>query len=93
MKIKGKLSESLSEERREKMKKTLERMELVRKEDNINLRKLIQEKLKFCEEEKIKGLNIIKELIKQIENIQNQVKNLDGAITALKDILGIKSEK
>jgi len=93
MKLKGKQLENISEERKERMKKTIEKMEDVRKEDNENLRKIIKDKLQFCEDEKIKGNNVIRELLKQIETLQNQVKYLDGAILALKDILGIKEKK
>lgn len=56
------------------------------------LRKELEDKLVWAELEKKKGLESVKILVKEINEIQLQCQKLEGAIIALKDILKIKTE-
>jgi len=87
MKLKGWYTKFLSKEQKIKMKKTLKRMEKVRKEDNMWLRNIIEQKIKIYNEEKEKGLKLINALKTKIEDLEKQVLKLEGAITALQEIL------
>jgi len=90
MKLKGKNSNKIKSE---KVKKTLERMETVRKEDNLNLRKVLNDKLEWAIEEKKKGLASVEMLVIKINELKIQCIKLDGAIVAMQDILKIKKEE
>ena len=63
-----------------KQEETIERMKKTRQLDNVNLRSLIEKKLKWAVVEKEKG-------IKQAENLKIQIARLDGIILFIKDLL------
>lgn len=86
LKLKGQNSKRLKTVQKKKMQKTLDRMSKTREKDSIELRKRINLKLQWALAEKAKGLKII-------ENIHKQIFKLTGAITALEELLEIKSEE
>lgn len=86
MRLKGKMLERLSPEKRERMERTLRRMENVRRSDDMRVRELINAKKKWTEEERQKGLDIISKLQQQIEDIKKQLIKLDGCLLALNDL-------
>lgn len=86
LKLKGRNSKRLKANQKEKMQKTLDRMSKTREKASDDLRKRTNEKLVWAKEEKEKGLNLI-------EKIQKQIFKLTGAITALEELLEIKSEE
>jgi len=65
---------------KKRAEKTLKRMKKTRQIDSNNLRLIIQQKLKWAEIEKEKGLKIIKEN-------QRAITQLDGIILFIKDLL------
>ena len=65
---------------KKRAEKTLKRMKKTRQIDSNNLRLIIQQKLKWAEIEKEKGLKIIKEN-------QKAIMQLDGIILFIKDLL------
>ena len=56
------------------------------KQDSINLRNILEQKLKWAIAEKTKGVNAV-------EKFRIQVERLNGIIIALKDILEPKKEE
>ena len=94
MKLKGRLISKLDSKVLSKMEKTLERMEHIRRHDDMHLRDLIKAKIEWIEEEKAKGHGIIRRLDEQIitlkkrqDEIRQQLVKLDGGLVALKDLL------
>jgi hypothetical protein len=94
MRLKGKVLERLSPEKREKMERTLKRMEDSRRKDDMKLRELINNKREWAVAERQKGFNIIKkydEQIAQIEEEKNkvkgQIKTIDGCLLVLDDLI------
>jgi len=97
MKLKGKVLDSLSPEKREKMERTLERMRDVRRTKDMRLAKIVKAKKEWAEKEKKKGQDVIKRLeqqkediIKQIEDQKEQVKiqmiKLEGCLLVLDEL-------
>lgn len=70
----------MAQEPTEKQKIVIERMKKIRHEDYINLRKLISERLLWCQTEKQKG-------IEEIKKLELQLARLDGAIAILNELL------
>jgi len=94
MRLKGKVLERLSPEKREKMERTLKRMEDSRRKDDMKLRELINNKREWAVSERQKGFDIIKkydEQIAQIEEEKNkvkgQIKTIDGCLLVLDDLI------
>jgi len=76
----------------DKQKVTLARMKKTRKADYIFLREIINDKLKWIKEEKLKGQKVIETYNEKVRETEDQVKMLDGAIIALEDVLHTKKE-
>jgi hypothetical protein len=94
MKLKGKAVDKLPTHKREKMERTLDRMERVRRNDKMFLRKTMEEKLLWARAERNLGVdtvtglrNQIKSIENQIDRVQEQMLKLDGIILVLEDIL------
>ena len=87
MKLKGKVLEKLPKEKREKMERTLKKMEDVRVKDDKNLRHKINQKLIWIEDEIKKGNDAVELHRSQIDSIKAQIFKLIGARIALKDLL------
>lgn len=87
-KLKGINIKRIPEDKRKKMEKTLARMDETREKDSINLRTIIEAKLKWAIAEKQKGTN-------QLETLKIQIYRLEGIIIFIKDILNpsIKEDK
>jgi len=86
-KLRSKILENLSEEKKEKLQKTLEKMIDTRKIDCRNLRKEIEEKLKWAIEQKTNGLKVIEKQFAQIKENQNTILELTGIIKVLTQLL------
>ena len=56
--------------RNEKQEETLRRMQETRKEDTRCLREIIESKLKWAKDEKVKGIKVIEQQIKQLKENQ-----------------------
>ena len=99
-KLKGKLVEKISEKKKAKMKATLAKMDKTRENDNKLLRESLEEKLKWAQEEVKKGQQVIDIQEKIIEESRNKINTikisllrLDGAITAIKQLLNEEEKK
>ena len=91
-KLKGKNVENIKPEQKEKMKKTLQRMDKVREEDNQVLRSKINQNIKeYKERLKRADINItnIRANLKQAEDVKLRI---EGAIFSLEEILNNDSE-
>jgi hypothetical protein len=93
MKLKGKAASKILLHKREKMERTLERMAKTRRNDDMFLRNVMEEKLAWAKAEKklgsdtIAGLrNQIKSIEGQINRVQEQMLKLDGVILVIEDI-------
>jgi len=94
LKLKGRMAERLSGEKRARMERTLKRMEEIRRKDDMRLRELIKAKREWVDKEREKGYNIIEQLDKQIEQIKEQqeaikkqIIKLDGCALVLDDLI------
>lgn len=85
-KLRGKNSNKIPENKKEKMEKTIEKMQEIRKEDSVYLRDLLNQKLTWAIEEKQKAQT-------NIEKLKIQAHRLEGAIIFIKDILSEREEK
>lgn len=86
-KLKGKLSNKLKSEQKEKMENTLKRMDAVREQDNVTLRNILVSKLAHYKEELKKAQSYIEDFENKIENMKNTKIKLEGAIIAINEIL------
>ena len=86
MRLKGQLLERLSPEKRERMERTLRRMESVRRNDDMRVRELIVAKKDWAEKERQKGFDVIAKLKEQIEDVKKQIIKLDGCLLVLDDL-------
>jgi len=97
LELKGKALERLSPDKREKMEKTLDRMREVRRTKDMRLAKIIEAKKEWAEKERQKGIDVIKRLEKQKEDViaqiddqQEQVRTqmikLDGCLLVLNEL-------
>jgi len=96
MKLKGKNVKHIPEKKRKRMEKTLKRMNKIRKNDNIRLRKNIKEKLEWAIEQKKKGLEAIESWKKSIQINTGEILKLNGSILVLTQLLeesNIKEKK
>jgi len=87
MRLKGKNLENISEIDLLKKEQTLKKMTKVREDGENISRTIIKEKLEWSIKERAKGMEILQKLANQIDGMQTQIKQLDGAITALRDLL------
>jgi len=86
MKLKGKNVKQLKPEQKKRMKRTLKRMEEIRKTDDKHLRDILKEKLAWATQERQKGLKLI-------EETKVKVLQLNGMIILINDVLNLKKEK
>lgn len=86
-KLKGKNSKNLPPKKKKKMEETLERMDKIREEDNVILRKAIESKIRFCSGELKKADDYIATLKSKIQETQNMRMRNEGAILSLGEIL------
>lgn len=86
MKIKGINADKLKPEVKERMEKTLRRMEKTREVREMQLQDKINEKLLWLKDQEKLGQETIQKLTKQIEGIQTQVHRIQGAIVVLNDL-------
>ena len=70
-----------------KQEAIIERMKENRINDGITLRKNIEDKLTWAIEERKKGVAVIEKQLAQIKENTVIINKLDGAITALKELL------
>lgn len=76
---------------KEKQAETLKKMKERRAEDSIHLRTIVNNKIKWAQEEHKKGLEYIEKLKKQIELTEEKVLRLEGCISGLGQVL-VESE-
>jgi hypothetical protein len=100
MRLKGRMAERLPPEKREKMERTLRRMDDIRRTDDMTLREIINEKKAWAEQERQKGYDIITSYDKRISeieeqkfNIKQQIIKLDGIILGFEDVLAEAGER
>jgi len=86
MRLKGKMLDRLPAEKREKMERTLKRMEDVRRNDDMRVRELILAKKDWAEKEKQRGFDLIAKLEEQIGTVKQQLIKLDGCLLVLDDL-------
>jgi len=100
LKLKGRFAERLPPEKRERMERTLRRMEEIRRTDDMTLREIINDKKAWAEQERQKGYDIITTYDKRISeieeqkfNIKQQIIKLDGIILGFEDVLTESTER
>jgi len=86
-KLKGKNAEKIKTDKKEKMEKTLKRMDDVREKDNVNIRDLITKKLAAYAQEREKAAQYITKLKGQIQQLEVQKLKIDGALISLNEVL------
>ena len=86
-KLKGKNVERLKPKQKAKMEKTLKRMDNAREQDNVILRKAIEEKIRFSHGEIKKADEHITLLKQKIQETFNMKIRNEGAILSLGEIL------
>jgi len=94
LRLKGHTLDRLSPEKRERMERTLQRMEEARRKDDMKLREVIKSKREWAVKERQKGFDIISKYDEQIEQIKEeqnkvkeQIKTLDGCLLVLDDLI------
>ena len=87
MKLKGKNSKKIPASKKEKMDKTLKRMEETRKKDTDNLRAQIVAKKKFLVEQKNKAIEAIEKYKKNIIELEELELRIDGALVTLRELV------
>jgi len=103
MRLTGSMVDRLPPEKRERMERTLRRMEETRRNDDMYLRDVIKNKLEWAKTERQKGFDMIdglnkrlQEVIKDTENriseINKQILKLDGIVLVLDELNEIKAE-
>ena len=90
MKLQGSNVKKLSKSERRRKELTLKRMEETRKEDTIQLRQEVKQKLQYYIEEYQKNSKLEQELRNELKVAQDNKLKLVGAISALKLVLGEK---
>ena len=92
MRLKGKNLENISESDLLKKEQTLKKMTKVREAGENISRTIIKEKLDWSIKEREKGVEILQKLANQADGMQTQIKQLDGAIAALRNLLATPVE-
>lgn len=87
MELQGKNVEKFPEEIKVKMEETLADMEETRREDSIQLRQKITKQISFLYEQQVKAVEVEKKLTGQLESLQKQKSQIEGALIALKNLL------
>ena len=87
MKLQGKNSKKLNKSISKKMKETLKGMEIIRKEDSIQLRQLINQRITFLKEQKKNCIEKYRNLKEQLRIFEIKNYQIDGALTALEDLI------
>lgn len=87
MKLQGKNSKKISTSKKKKMKETLKDMEESRKEDSIQLRRDIQQRIMELESDKEKANKIENDLREQLRLLTIKKYRIDGALIVLSEIL------
>ena len=94
MRLKGQVLERLSPEKRERMERTLKRMEDVRRNDDMRLRNVVNAKKDWADKERKHGYEVIDALDKQVESIRQkqedvkkQILKLDGILLVLDELI------
>jgi len=85
-KIRGKLYSNMRKKNKNKVEKTIEKMQKIRDIDSCNLRDLLNDKLKWAIAEKQKA-------VQQIEQLKIQAHRLDGVILLMKDLCTEKDKE
>ena len=88
MKLQGNNVKKLSKSERRRKELTLKSMEEIRKEDTIQLRQKVKQKLQYYIEEYQKNSKSEQELRNELKVAQDNKLKLIGAISALKLVLG-----
>ena len=70
-----------------KQQKVIDKMKQTRYNDYVNIREIIKQKLIWIPEEIKKGINAIEVYKKEIEKINQKIRNLQIAELTLKDVL------
>ena len=90
----------MNEAKKDKVERTLKRLKESRSKPENKLKSKIEDKLKWAEAEKQKGLLLIKthqlEIQKHlgtISSLEGQIRALDGAIALCKDLLETRETK
>lgn len=86
MKLKGKNSERIREDKKEKMQATLNKMQENRNQDNVYLRDVIKKKLEWAAQEKEKGEKFITQLELKIKETKEKVTRLEGILIVLDEL-------
>ena len=89
LKLKGINSNKIPKEKKKKMEETLERMQKVREQDTLNLRGIIENKLKWAKENKSKTIEEIKVTMIDIKSKQLLLTQLNTIIPAFEELLGL----
>lgn len=92
-KLKGRNSKRIPQHKKEKMEKTLETMGKNREADNVVLRDLLVNKLKWAIAEKEKGAKVIESHSIVIERTKRIMLKLEGIIMAFDEILNPPEKK
>jgi len=92
-KLKGINSKRIPKYKKEKMKKTLIKMDKTRENDNILLRDLLQSKLKFAIAEREKGIKLIEVYQQKITQTKQQILKLEGAIITIQGTFNASKKK
>lgn len=87
MKLKGKNSEKIKPAKKQKMEKTLKRMEETRKKDTDNLRARITGKIEYLVAERQKAIEAIEKYKKNIIELEGLGLKIDGALVTLKELV------
>lgn len=92
MRLKGKMLDRLPPEKRERMERTLKRMEDVRRNDDMRLRNIVKSKKDWADKERDHGYEVIDALDKQIESIKQKQEDVKKQILKLDGILLVLGE-
>lgn len=87
MKLKGKNSKKIPVSKKEKMEKTLKRMEDARKKDTNNLRVQINVKKKYLVEQKEKAIKAIDMYKEKIIELEEMGLKIEGALVTLRELV------
>ena len=93
MRARGKNYSRMNKTQKEKIDKTIARMEKIRTDDNIRLRKNIKDKLEWAKEEKEKGLRAIEDFKNRIQINTREILKLEGIILVLTQLLQESQQK
>ena len=93
MKPRGKNFKKMNKKQKEKTKKTFERMNKIRKNDNIRIRQNIKDKLEYALQEQKKGAEAISIWQKNIQKNAKELLKIEGIILVLTQLLEESNKK